>query len=142
MFSFNSFAQKTDVRVEIYDLKEEVKKLQLENIKLSKELINSNSKYENQILDLGAKIEDLKFEINVLKRMIEQYRNGEINSNSNAISNSTPSQKSYSTEESLIEKSESKPKYQSSSQCSASTKKGTRCSRTARSNGLCWQHGG
>jgi uncharacterized coiled-coil protein SlyX len=27
-------------------------------------------------------------------------------------------------------------------QCSATTKKGTRCSRTARSNGKCWQHGG
>jgi hypothetical protein len=28
------------------------------------------------------------------------------------------------------------------SQCKAITKKGTRCSRTARSNGYCWQHGG
>ena len=29
-----------------------------------------------------------------------------------------------------------------SSQCRAITKKGTRCSRAARSNGYCWQHGG
>jgi hypothetical protein len=28
------------------------------------------------------------------------------------------------------------------SQCRAITKKGTRCSRRARSNGYCWQHGG
>ncbi len=27
-------------------------------------------------------------------------------------------------------------------QCSAMTKKGSRCSRPARSNGKCWQHGG
>jgi Family of unknown function (DUF5763) len=27
-------------------------------------------------------------------------------------------------------------------QCAAITKKGTRCKRTARSNGYCWQHGG
>jgi hypothetical protein len=26
-------------------------------------------------------------------------------------------------------------------QCTATTKKGTRCSRKAKSNGLCWQHG-
>ena len=29
-----------------------------------------------------------------------------------------------------------------SGQCEAITKKGTRCSRKARSNGYCWQHGG
>ena len=27
-------------------------------------------------------------------------------------------------------------------QCRATTKKGTRCSRSARSGGYCWQHGG
>ncbi len=39
----DSFAQKTDVSLEISTLKEEVKKLQLENIKLSTELVSSNS---------------------------------------------------------------------------------------------------
>ena len=34
------------------------------------------------------------------------------------------------------------PKQSYSSQCRAITKKGTRCSRNARSNGYCWQHGG
>lgn len=29
-----------------------------------------------------------------------------------------------------------------SSQCQATTKKGARCKRAARSNGYCWQHGG
>lgn len=29
-----------------------------------------------------------------------------------------------------------------SGQCMAITKKGTRCKRTTRSNGYCWQHGG
>jgi hypothetical protein len=33
-----------------------------------------------------------------------------------------------------------KPSY--SSQCRATTKKGTKCSRSSRSGGYCWQHGG
>lgn len=141
IFSFNSIAQKTDVRVEIYDLKEDVKKLQSENQKLSTDLTTSIVKYENRILDLGAKIEDLRFEINVLKRIIEQYRNGEISTTATTLA--TPSSnKSSSVEDRITEKSETKPKYQSSSQCSATTKKGSRCSRSARSNGYCWQHGG
>lgn len=32
--------------------------------------------------------------------------------------------------------------YSYSGQCQAITKKGYRCSRRARSNGYCWQHGG
>lgn len=138
---FESIAQKTDVRVEIYDLKEDVKKLQSENQKLSTDLSTSIIKYENRILDLGAKIEDLRFEINVLKRILEQYRNGST-TNSSATTTTSSSPKSSSIEEITTEKSESKPKNQSTSQCSATTKKGTRCSRTARSNGFCWQHGG
>lgn len=142
IFSFESLAQKTDVRVEIYDLKEDVKKLQSENQKLSTDLSTSIIKYENRILDLGAKIEDLRFEINVLKRILEQYRNGSNTPNSTSSTTFPTSPKSSTTEEPATEKFESKPKYQSSSQCSATTKKGTRCSRTARSNGYCWQHGG
>ena len=33
-------------------------------------------------------------------------------------------------------------KVESSGQCKANTKKGTRCSRSAGTNGYCWQHGG
>ncbi len=128
-------AQKADVKVEINNLKSEVAKLQTE-------LTTSTSKNENRIIDLGAKIEDLRFEINVLKRIIEQYKNGAANSNS--TDNSTPSSSKNNSipEEYSTEKTESKPQKQSYSQCSATTKKGTRCSRSARSNGLCWQHGG
>ena len=135
--SIDSYAQKADVRVEIFDLKEDVKKLQSENQRLSTDLSISSTKYENRILDLGAKIEDLKFELNVLKRIVEQYRNSLSNN-----SNSTSSPKTSTTEEKVVEKTDTKQKPQSSSQCSATTKKGTRCSRSARSNGLCWQHGG
>lgn len=138
ILSFDTFAQKTDVRVEIFDLKEEVKKLQLENVKLSTDLINLNSKNENRILDLGVKLENLQFEFNILKRLMEQTRNGGVSSNSTPSSNTN----SPAVNGSSVEKAESKPKNQSSSQCSATTKKGTRCSRSARSNGLCWQHGG
>jgi predicted RNase H-like nuclease (RuvC/YqgF family) len=130
--SFNTIAQKVDVRVEIFDLKEDVKKLQSENQRLSNDLSISSTKYENRILDLGAKIEDLKFELNVLKRIVEQYRNSVSNN-----SNSTSSPKTATTEETVVEKTVTKPKPPSSSQCSATTKKGTRCSRSSRSNGLC-----
>ena len=135
--SFNTIAQKADVRVEIFDLKEDVKKLQSENQRLSNDLSISSTKYENRILDLGAKIEDLKFELNVLKRIVEQYRNSVSNN-----SNSTSTSKTSTTEENVVEKTDTNPTPHSSSQCSATTKKGTRCSRSARSNGLCWQHGG
>lgn len=134
-----AIAQKTDVRVQILDINEEVKKMKIENQKLSTDLSSSIIKYENRLLDLGAKIEDLRFEINVLKRVIEQYKIG-VN-NSNPTANSIPS--SSTTNSALEDNStESKPQKQSYSQCSATTKKGTRCSRSARSNGLCWQHGG
>jgi hypothetical protein len=136
-FQVDSFAQKTDVQVEIFDLKEEVKKLQLENIKLSSELISLNSKYENRILDLGVKLENLQFEFNVLKRLVEQYRNVGVNANS-----TSSGVKGSTLEGNLEEKSEVKPRSQSPSQCSATTQKGSRCLRSARSNGLCWQHGG
>lgn len=133
----DSFAQKSDLSLEISDLKEEVKKLQLENTKLSSELISSNSKYENRILDLGVKLENLQFEFNVLKRLVEQSRNGGVNTNS------TSSGAKGSTAEVIsVEKTDSKPKSQSSTQCTATTQKGSRCLRSARSNGLCWQHGG
>jgi len=35
-----------------------------------------------------------------------------------------------------------KSPVKTSGRCQAITKKGTRCSRSARSNGYCWQHGG
>lgn len=134
-FSIDSYAQKTDIRIELNNLKAEVAKLQTE-------LSTSSAKNENRIIDLGAKIEDLRFEINVLKRVIEQYKNGVANSNTtaNSIPASTPNNSTL--EDNSTEKTESKPQKQSYSQCSATTKKGTRCSRSARSNGLCWQHGG
>ncbi len=140
LICFDTIAQKADARVEIFDLKEDVKKLQLENQKISSDLSIAINKYENRIIDLGTKIEDLRFEINVLKRMIEQFRGTSSNS-SNSTSSSFDPNKTASNSE-ISEKTESKPRSQSSSQCSATTKKGTRCSRSARSNGLCWQHGG
>lgn len=133
--SIDSYAQKTDMRVEISNLKAEVAKLQTE-------LSASSTKNENRIIDLGAKIEDLRFEINVLKRVIEQYKIGVNNSNPTANSIPSSSPNNSTPEDNSTEKTESKPQKQSYSQCSATTKKGTRCSRSARSNGLCWQHGG
>jgi hypothetical protein len=130
--SIDSYAQKTDERVEISNLKAEV-------VKLQTELSVSSTKNENRIIDLGSKIEDLRFEINVLKRVIEQYKIGVNNSSPTTNSIPTSTTTNLTTEDNSTE---SKPQKQSYSQCSATTKKGTRCSRSARSNGLCWQHGG
>ncbi len=59
------------------------------------------------------------------------------NSNTSSYgSNSNPE----NTSSAKTKKTDYTPSY--SSQCAAITKKGYRCSRTARSGGYCWQHGG
>lgn len=50
----NSISQKTDLRVEINNLKEDVKELQGNN-KFSIDLPTFNINHENHFLDLGAK---------------------------------------------------------------------------------------
>ncbi len=126
----------TDLKIEISNLKIENQKLvnevyQLkENFTLLEKLIKSNSIESNQknfeklntaILFLGQDINNL-FK-GYIKNMPDKYSS--TNSNLNKSSNV-----------------KEEPTNQYSGQCNATTKKGTRCSRTAKSNGYCWQHGG
>jgi hypothetical protein len=55
--------------------------------------------------------------------------------------NIIPGQENLSTSQSLYSSSTKKKSY-ANGRCQAITKKGTQCSRAARSGGYCWQHGG
>ncbi len=136
------FSQNVKIKSDdILELKKEVSNLKIENQKLTNEiyqlkesftvlekLIRNNSPEANQrnfdklntaILFLGQDINSL-FK-GYIKNMPEKY------SNSNSTNN-------------ISEKKA--PVNESSGQCNATTKKGSRCSRSAKSNGYCWQHGG
>jgi hypothetical protein len=145
LFYFNpifGFSQNVKIKSDdIFELKKEVSNLKIENQKLTNEvyqlkesftvlekLIRSNSPEANQrnfdklntaILFLGQDINSL-FK-GYIKNMPEKY------SNSNSTNN-------------ISEKKAPVSEY--SGQCNATTKKGSRCSRSAKSNGFCWQHGG
>ena len=83
------------------------------------ETINYIDRIQKSILFLGVDISSLiKGDI---KNLPDSYNN--LNKNDTKAS---------------IEDKQKKVEY--SGQCKATTKKGTRCSRTAGSNGYCWQH--
>ena len=142
LLSSSLFCQTIKVKSDdIIDLKNEISSLKSENQKLNNELFqlkdaiasldrsmrsnylehNSNiDRIQKSILFLGQDINDL-FK-GYSKNMPEKYSNNIINDKNTDV------------------KKESSNQY--SGQCNATTKKGTRCSRAARSNGYCWQHGG
>lgn len=116
---------------------------------------NNCSELKSENLTLRLKVDSLE---RLNKDLITQLQNsqtkiGKKANNKRPIkesSFSTPKKKSYSsTNNSSTTKSTSlysSPKQNKpsaySGQCRAITKKGTRCSRKARSGGYCWQHGG
>ena len=134
------YSQTTKVKNDdIITLREQIKELKIENsllvdkigeldLKFSQiektllnnqiEIINYIERVQKSILFLGVDMSSLiKGEI---KNLPESY-------NSNKI-----------VTKPTIEEKQKKVEY--SGQCKATTKKGTRCSRTAGSNGYCWQH--
>jgi FtsZ-binding cell division protein ZapB len=117
----------------------------------------SNLKFENQ--KLTNEVYQLKESFNVLERLIRNYspesnqRNfdklntailflgQDINSLFKGYIKNMPEK--YSNSNSTNNISDKKaPVNEYSGQCNATTKKGSRCSRSAKSNGFCWQHGG
>lgn len=125
-----------ELKTQIADLKLENQKLVLEisslkqgiltlesNLKASINQQNQNSdKIQKSILFLGQDINDVLKGYS--KNLPEKYnKKAEINSENNGET-----------------KTEESTKY--SGQCNAITKKGSRCSRSAKSNGYCYQHGG
>ena len=140
---FNLLSQTTKVKNDdIINLREQIKELKIENnlliekigelnLKFSQfektlinnqiELTNSIEKVQKSILFLGVDITSL------IKGDIKNLPNNYNGSNNNIA-------------KPLLEEKTKKVEY--SGQCKANTKKGTRCSRSAGSNGYCWQHGG
>ncbi len=140
---FNLLSQTTKVKNDdIINLREQIKELKIENnlliekigelnLKFSQfekalinnqiELTNSIEKVQKSILFLGVDISSL------IKGDIKNLPNNYNGSNNNIA-------------KPLLEEKTKKVEY--SGQCKANTKKGTRCSRSAGSNGYCWQHGG
>jgi hypothetical protein len=125
-----------ELKTQIADLKLENQKLVLEisslkqgiltlesNLKASINQQNQNSdKIQKSILFLGQDINDVLKGYS--KNLPEKYnKKAEINSENNGETKTVES-----------------TKY--SGQCNAITKKGSRCSRSAKSNGYCYQHGG
>ena len=112
------------------------------------------------VSDLNAKIATLDTKIIVLETKIamleENNRNlnqridnmlfNLKNNNLNSPINTVPSSSSINNNSAVsqpVAPSVNSPKPSSSGgRCGATTKKGSQCSRSAKSNGYCWQHGG
>lgn len=113
------------------------------------------------VSDLNAKIASLETKVVVLETKIammeESNRNlnqridnilFNLKSNSpNSINNSVPASNNSLNNAAVSQPvtpavSTPKPSPSSYGRCGATTKKGSQCSRSAKSNGYCWQHGG
>lgn len=118
------FFYQLEVNAQAYPKDDAFSNLELEIRKIKMEHSKEVKFFENRILELSTKVENLNFELRLLNDKLEKLK--------------------YSStgNESTSENSSYDPRGQSVSRCSANTKKGTRCSRNARSNGFCWQHGG
>lgn len=115
---------------------------QIETVRLENELTKEKMKtLELKIEILQKDIEELKKNIQSLTATISNTQQTksvqppvETKLDQNISNGSLPSTQVNSS------KSTSTPA--SYGQCKANTKKGTRCSRSAKANGYCWQHGG
>jgi len=133
LFSFYSFSQKKDIndQLEVIKLENEVSKQKISNLEL-------------RISNLQKDIDDLKKIVQDLQTKNSSVQQGGTSGKS-TLSGENVQQSTILTSPTVKEKTIT-PKKQStnvsSGQCRATTQKGSRCSRTARSNGYCWQHGG
>ena len=91
---------------------------------------------QEQINELKAKNVSLEKEIATLKDLLSIVAKNSTSNNqkidSSAVKKPTGSKQGKSVEETKS--------YSGGGQCQATTKKGTRCSRSAGPNGYCWQH--
>jgi Family of unknown function (DUF5763) len=97
----------------------------------------------NRVEKLESDVRELKQKVQVLENRVDSLSGG--GRKENILLQSTTPKKittktTTKTRNSYGSSSSTKSNY--SSQCMATTKKGTRCSRKSRSNGYCWQHGG
>ncbi len=98
---------------------------------------------------LEARLDNLKLEIELLKALIKEQNTkmekvlaGPAIGYGPQNSQQATSNQSYATPAPSSKPATNTAPAKAGGQCTATTQKGTRCSRQARSNGLCWQHGG
>lgn len=121
----------TQLESEIFSLKAQVKSLD-ERITYLEHPINPNKKKANNLKKRTGKASSAD-DIQLDASIPTTDQNSQINDVVKPAPISTHPSKSYSSPA---------PKTSNSGQCQAITKKGSRCSRSARSGGYCWQHGG
>ena len=129
-------AQIVKVKTEsIQDLNTQINQLKNEIEYLKQSIINLDNNYKNIIYENNKNYDRINNAIIFLgqdiNKLFKGYNRELPDNNSKSQSNTNiQSQKPIENE------------VKRSGQCSATTQKGTRCSRTSRSNGFCWQHGG
>ncbi len=138
------FGQNIKVKSEdIKDLKIEINNLKIENQKLSNEVFQLKENLSQIQNDLKSNYYQHSQNIDRLQKSIS-FLGQDLNDILKGYTKTLPER--YNKEKNNLGdsnnevKKEAKSEY--SGQCNATTKKGTRCSRSARSNGYCWQHGG
>ena len=132
----NINAQVVKVKTEsIQGLNTQISQLKNEIELLKQSIINLDNNYKNIILENNKNFDKINNAIIFLgqdiNKLFKDYNKDLSSNNSKPQSNNnTDSLKTINKE------------VKSSGQCTATTQKGTRCSRQSRSNGFCWQHGG
>jgi len=129
-------AQIVKVKTEsIQDLSSQINQLKNEIEYLKQSIINLDNNYKNIIYENNKNYDRINNAIIFLGQDINNLFKGYNKEMPN--NNSKSPSKTDSQSQKPIEK-----EVKSSGQCNATTQKGTRCSRSSRSNGYCWQHGG
>lgn len=129
-------AQVVKVKAEsIQDLSTQVNQLKIEIEYLKQSIISLDNNYKSIIYENNKNYDRINNAIIFLSQDINKLFKGYNREvpNNNSQSQSKTDIQSQKPIENEVKKS---------GQCSATTKKGTRCSRSSRSNGFCWQHGG
>ncbi len=130
----NIFSQST--KQEIESLKKQNAEFQLKISSLENDISNLKLyiKEQNELLKTFIKEQNERL-LNTLE--------GSIKNNKSLQENTTPLPLSSPSNTNKQNKNQSAPStIQNTGQCKATTKAGKQCSRTAKSNGYCWQHGG
>jgi hypothetical protein len=129
-------AQVVKVKTEsIQDLSNQINQLKNEVEFLKQSIINLDNNYKNIIYENNKNYDRINNAVIFLGQDINKLFKGYNREMPN--NNSQSPSKTDIQSQKTIEK-----EVKSSGQCSATTQKGTRCSRSSRSNGYCWQHGG
>ena len=140
-FYIIGYSQTTKVKNnDIITLQEQIKELKIENSLLIEKISQLNLKFSQiEKTLLNNQIETINYIDRVQKSIlflgvdISSLIKGDIKNLPDSYNNSNKNDTKASIED-------KQKKVEDGGQCKATTKKGTRCSRTAGSNGYCWQH--